>query len=385
MQYSDSDSVTNFWRGRLCFAAFEACGSEGVERLTNRAAASAALRSWPYRRINDRLFDVNLEKDVETFHELFGALEQELHTVIVGMDDVVRRVLTAIFAGGHILLEGVPGLGKTLLVKSVARTLNLSFKRIQFTPDLMPSDVTGTQVLSSAEGGARGFVFKPGPLFANIVLADEINRATPKTQAALLEAMEERQITALENTYQLPAPFFVLATQNPIELEGTYPLPEAQLDRFLMKLLVPAPSEAELKEILRRTTGAERREVRPLAEGAAMTQALDLMRGLVRRVAIADPLAAAIVRLISALTPASQYATAKTKKYVRFGPGPRGAQSVILVAKVQALLDRRMNVSFDDIKAALTPTLRHRLILSFDAEADGVTADDIIEELKRAK
>jgi MoxR-like ATPase len=249
----------------------------------------------------------------------------------------------------------------------------------------MPSDVTGTQVLTEEAGGSRRFVFKQGPVFANIVLADEINRATPKTQAALLEAMEERQVTVLDQTYPLPQPFFVLATQNPIELEGTYPLPEAQLDRFLVKVLVPAPSSLELKEILARTTGTVAQQVMPVFKPDQALSEIARMQDIVRHVVISDPLQDVLVRIVAALTPGSEFATESVKQYVRFGPGPRGAQSVVLAAKVSALLDGRINISFDDIRQVLHSTLRHRLILQFQAEADGVSADDLIEEVRNAK
>jgi len=301
------------------------------------------------------------------------------------MQDVVRCSLAAIFAGGHVLLEGVPGLGKTLLVKSISRALGISFKRIQFTPDLMPSDVTGTQVLTEDDRGSRKFVFKQGPLFANIVLADEINRATPKTQSALLEAMEERQVTVFDQTYQLPLPFFVLATQNPVELEGTYPLPEAQLDRFLLKVMVKPPSSPELKEILLRTTGTQVPETHAVFSETAAAKNFEMMRQLVRHVVISNPMQEVIVRMIAALTPQSQFATARVKQYVRFGPGPRGAQGVVLASKVMALLDGRVNLSFEDIKSVILPALRHRIMTNFHAEADNVSSDDLIEEIKNAK
>ncbi|WKZ57601.1 MAG: AAA family ATPase [Bdellovibrionota bacterium] len=326
-----------------------------------------------------------LEEAIYEFIQVFSDAENEVSRMMVGMKDIIRGTLSAIFAGGHVLLEGVPGLGKTLLVKSVSTVLGLSFKRIQFTPDLMPSDVTGTQVLTEDESGRRSFTFKPGPLFANIVLADEVNRTTPKTQAALLEAMEEKQITVLDQTYTLPKPFFVLATQNPIELEGTYPLPEAQLDRFLVKLLVSPPSSEDLKEILRRTTGVHIPEVRTLLPAEQMQEVISRMRLLVREVVAPDPIREVVVRIMMALTPGSDYATDKVNKYVRFGPGPRGAQSMVLCAKVAALLDSRINLAFEDVKSAMASTLRHRLILNFQAEADGVTADDIIEEVRSAK
>ncbi|MEZ4753794.1 MAG: AAA family ATPase [Bdellovibrionota bacterium] len=327
-----------------------------------------------------------LAADVESFSHNYSLIRDEIGQVIVGMDEVVRGTLSAIFAGGHVLLEGVPGLGKTLLVKSIARALGLSFKRIQFTPDLMPSDVTGTQVLSEDESGKRSFIFKHGPIFANIVLADEINRATPKTQAALLEAMEEKQVTVLGDTHRLEQPFFVLATQNPVELEGTYPLPEAQLDRFLVKLLLKTPDSESLKTILTRTTGSSIPQSESVfASNSDGTQKIEAMKALVRRVLAADPLLEILVRVISALTPGNEFATKKVNQYVRFGPGPRGAQAVMMLAKVNALLDQRVNISFVDIRDALLPALRHRLVLNFHAEADGITSDDIIAEVQNAK
>ena len=326
-----------------------------------------------------------LSSAVNDFHATFANLEQEVGKVIVGMQDVVRSTLSAICARGHVLLEGAPGLGKTSLVKAISTALGLSFKRVQFTPDLMPSDITGTQILTEEPGEGRRFVFKEGPIFANIVLADEINRATPKTQSALLEAMEERQVTVLNQTYKLPLPFFVLATQNPIEVEGTYPLPEAQLDRFLVKVLVPSPSSAELKEILTRTTGTVTSPVNPIFSADEAPKRLSVMQDLVRHVVVSDPIQEVIVRLIAALTPGSPFATPNAKRYIRFGPGPRGAQSLVMNAKVSALLDKRINLAFEDIQKAITPTLRHRLILNFQAEADGITADDLIEEVRTAK
>ena len=327
----------------------------------------------------------SLQRDIQDFQGSFYALENEVRRTIVGMEGVVRATLSAVFARGHVLLEGVPGLGKTLLVKSLASALGLSFKRVQFTPDLMPSDVTGTQVLTEDGEGARRFVFKQGPVFANIVLADEINRATPKTQASLLEAMEERQVTVLDQTYQLPLPFFVLATQNPIELEGTYPLPEAQLDRFLVKVLVEPPTSAELKEILVRTTGTTSYKIKPVFESEIASERIAAMQSVVRHVLVSDPLQEVLVRIIAALTPTSPFATERVKRYLRFGPGPRGAQSIVLASKVSALLDGRINISFEDIRSVLNSTLRHRLILHFQAEADGITADDLIEEVRNAK
>ncbi len=326
-----------------------------------------------------------LERSIKDFQTSFLKIEHEVGKAIVGMQDVVRGTLSAICARGHVLLEGVPGLGKTSLVKSISQALGLTFKRVQFTPDLMPSDVTGTQILTEDENGGRRFVFKEGPVFANIVLADEINRATAKTQSSLLEAMEERQVTVLDQTHPLPKPFFVLATQNPIELEGTYPLPEAQLDRFLFKLVVSPPTSQELKEILSRTTGTSAHEISPVFPPEDAHTYLLAMQNIVRHVVISDPMQEVIVRVIAALTPTSPFATAKVKKYLRFGPGPRGAQAVVLAAKVAALLDGRINLSFEDIRGFIKPALRHRLIVNFQAEADAVTADDLIEEVRNAK
>lgn len=322
--------------------------------------------------------------EVGKFTDVFKTIEREISRVIVGMSDTVRMTLASIFAGGHVLLEGAPGLGKTLLVKSIAQTFGLSFHRIQFTSDLMPSDITGTQVLAEDEQNRRRFIFKPGPVFANIVLADEVNRAGPKTQSALLEAMEEKQVSILGETYKLPEPFFVLATQNPIELEGTYPLPEAQLDRFLLKLVVNTPNAQALKDILSRTTGSQSAQIQPIFPPSEVAARILQMRQLVRRVLVAPPLEDLLVGMMFALTPQGASATELVSQYVRFGPGPRGAQAVLLVAKVFALLDNRINVAYDDIKNALVPALRHRLILNYQAEAEGVTTDQVIEEVRDA-
>ena len=318
----------------------------------------------------------------ENFQELFHRLESEVSKVIVGHDDVIRKVLIAFFAGGHVLLEGVPGLGKTLLVKSLSQVLGMSFKRIQFTPDLMPSDIVGTQVLAESDG-RREFQFKKGPIFAHVVLADEINRATPKTQSAVLEAMEEKQVTVFGESYALESPFMVLATQNPIELEGTYPLPEAQLDRFFFKLLVAPPSPAELKEILQRTTGAESADVSRVlsADGVEL---LGGMNQLLRQVLIAPPIEDYVVRLIHATQPGSSNgdpAASPVKQYLRFGSSPRGAQSVILGAKGNALAEGRVHVSYEDVAKVVYPALRHRIILNFQAEAENVNADQILGAL----
>ncbi len=321
------------------------------------------------------------EERVKEFRRLFTAIEEEVGRVIVGHRDVVRKVLTAFFAGGHVLLEGVPGLGKTLIVKSLGQALGLSFKRIQFTPDLMPSDIVGTQVLSEG-AGERHFEFKRGPVFANIVLADEVNRATPKTQSAILEAMEEQQVTVFGETYRLESPFFVLATQNPIEIEGTYPLPEAQLDRFLFKLIVRPPNSVELSEILARTTADMRYQIRPMLLADQAQALVEEMKTLVRQVLLAPPLSSYVARLIAAATPGDdQSPVPEVTQYFRYGPGPRGAQAITLGAKVNALLDGRVNVSFDDITDVTLPALRHRCLLNFQAEAENVGADQILAVL----
>jgi MoxR-like ATPase len=320
----------------------------------------------------------------ENFREIFARLEREVRKVIVGHDDVIRNILIAFFAGGHVLLEGVPGLGKTLLVKSLSRALGVSFKRIQFTPDLMPSDIVGTQVLTESDG-RREFQFKKGPIFAHVVLADEINRATPKTQSAVLEAMEEKQVTVFGESYNLESPFMVLATQNPIELEGTYPLPEAQLDRFFFKLLVSPPTPPELVDILKRTTGAESEQITKVLPDNA-ERLINEMKQVLRQVLIAPPIEEYVVRLTHATHPQSQAGVVSApavKQYLRFGSSPRGAQSVILGAKGHALAEGRVHVSYEDVEKLIYPALRHRLILNFQADAESVTADQIIAEVMK--
>jgi MoxR-like ATPase len=307
--------------------------------------------------------------------ELAQALETELSRLIVGQKELVRDTVIALIAGGHMLLEGVPGLGKTVLVRSLGQTLKLTFARIQFTPDLMPADIVGTNVIRE-EHGRRDFQYQPGPLFANLVLADEVNRATPKTQSALLEAMQERTVTVGTETRTLPEPFFVLATQNPIELEGTYPLPEAQLDRFFFKALVPFPSEEELLEIARRTTGADT----PKLESVADAEAILAAQRVAREVPIAEHVLAHAGRLILATHP-DRTNLDSVRTYVRFGASPRGLQTLVLAGKVRALLEGRYNVAFDDLDAVVRPALRHRIFLKFEAEADDVTADQLIGEI----
>jgi MoxR-like ATPase len=322
---------------------------------------------------------------VAEFRKVFARAEAEVGRVIVGHRDVIRKVLTALFGGGHILIEGVPGLGKTLMVKTAADALGLSFKRIQFTPDLMPSDIVGTQVLTESDG-RREFQFKAGPIFAHIVLGDEVNRATPKTQSAVLEAMEERQVTVFGTTYHLDAPFFVLATQNPIELEGTYPLPEAQMDRFLFKVVMVSPKPEELREILNRTTGATTYQVQPIFDPTVAPTTIEGLKHLVREVMVAEPIERYVISIIGACTPGGPGVSPEISQYLRFGPSPRGAQSLILCAKVNALLDGRVSISFDDVNDAIIPALRHRLLRNFQAEAENVSAESILEQaVKRLK
>ncbi|HUN57918.1 MAG TPA: AAA family ATPase [Candidatus Binataceae bacterium] len=322
---------------------------------------------------------------VAEFRRTFSKAEAEVGRVIVGHREVIRKVLAALFCGGHILIEGVPGLGKTLLVKTTADVLGLSFKRIQFTPDLMPSDIVGTQVLTESEG-RREFRFAAGPIFAHVVLGDEINRATPKTQSAVLEAMEERQVTVLGTTYVLDPPFFVLATQNPIELEGTYPLPEAQMDRFLFKVVMGSPKPDELREILNRTTGAASYKVAPIFDEASASARIEQLKSLVREVMVSEPVERYIIAIIGACTPGGPNAIPEVSQYLRFGPSPRGAQALILSAKVNALLEGRVTASYEDVEDAIIPALRHRLLRNFQAEAENVTTESILEQaLKRLK
>jgi MoxR-like ATPase len=313
---------------------------------------------------------------VDQFRELAKKIETEIGRVIVGQNEVVRGVLIGILAGGHVLLEGVPGLGKTMLIRTLGQVLNLKFSRIQFTPDLMPADIVGTEILIDQDG-QRAFRFQAGPVFANLVLADEINRATPKTQSALLEAMQEHSVTVAQQTYQLEEPFFVMATQNPLEMEGTYPLPEAQLDRFLFKINVPFPSAKELVEILARTTGKDTSAAQTAVSGAEIVQ----MRDLARQTPIASHVSEYVARLIVATHPDSAEATPLVKQYVRYGSSPRGGQAIMLGAKIVALLAERYNVAFDDIQAVAASALRHRLILNFEGLAEGISADRIVAEL----
>jgi MoxR-like ATPase len=328
---------------------------------------------------------VSPDQRVAEFRKIFARAENEVGRVIVGHQDVVRKLLSALFCGGHILIEGVPGLGKTLMVKTAAETLGLVFKRVQFTPDLMPSDIIGTQVLTEVDGH-REFQFKHGPIFAHMVLGDEINRATPKTQSAVLEAMEEHQVTVFGVTHILEAPYIVLATQNPIELEGTYPLPEAQMDRFLFKVVMGPPKPEELREILNRTTGVAHAVIQPVFDPATAPREIEALKELVREVMVAEPLERYVIGLIGSCTPGGPGASPEVTQYLRFGPSPRGAQALILCAKVNALLAGRVSVSYEDIDDGIIPCLRHRLLRNFQAEAENVSSESILEQVtKRLK
>ncbi len=328
---------------------------------------------------------VSPDQRVADFRKIFSRAESEIARVIVGHQEAVRKLMTALFCGGHVLIEGVPGLGKTLMVKAASETLGLSFKRIQFTPDLMPSDIIGTQVLTEADGH-REFQFKPGPIFAHMVLGDEINRATPKTQSAVLEAMEEHQVTVFGTTYPLEPPYIVLATQNPIELEGTYPLPEAQMDRFLFKVVMGSPKPEELREIMHRTTGTTTNKIQPLYDAARAPAAIENLKTLVREVMVAEPLERYVIGIIGGCTPGGPGAIPEVSQYLRFGPSPRGAQALIMCAKVNALLAGRVSISYEDIDDGIIPSLRHRLLRNFQAEAEDVSSEAILEQaMKRLK
>ena len=322
---------------------------------------------------------VNVEATVSEFTHDLRTLREEIGTMIVGQEDIVEGVLTCLLGGGHALLEGVPGLGKTLLVRTLAETIHATFSRIQFTPDLMPADIVGTNVIVEDHGGKR-FEFQKGPIFAHIVLADEINRATPKTQSALLEAMSEGSVTVSKQTYKLEKPFFVLATQNPLEMEGTYPLPEAQLDRFFFKLVVQYPDKEDLHTILDRTTSDEVPQPKAVIDKSRIMT----MRELVRKVPLARQIQDYAVRVVLATHPDNPEATPLSKQFMRYGASPRGLQSIILAAKIRALLEGRYAVAIDDIRHVSAPALRHRMILNFEGEAEGVKADTIIAEILKA-
>jgi len=318
-----------------------------------------------------------MQERVENFRDSFLRVKEEISKVIVGQQDIIEGVLICLFANGHVLLEGLPGLGKTLTIKTMSDALALSFSRIQFTPDLMPADIIGTNIVAENEEGRKEFQFQQGPLFANVVLADEINRATPKTQSAMLEAMQEHTVSVAGTTHPLQEPFLVLATQNPIEMEGTFPLPEAQLDRFLFKLKVEYPAIEELSTILDRTTVNEI----PKADKVLESDQVMEMRWLIREVTLATHVREHAVKLTFATRPESDLSPDIVKKYVRYGSSPRGAQALILSSKVMALLEGRYNVAIEDINKTAYPALRHRMILNFEGEAESINTDDIIKEI----
>ncbi|QDV62733.1 MULTISPECIES: AAA family ATPase [Crateriforma] len=319
----------------------------------------------------------DMQAQAEQFRDRYGALREMIGRVIVGHDDIVHGVLTAMLCGGHCLLEGVPGLGKTMLVRTLAEVLDLNFNRIQFTPDLMPADILGTNMIVEDAEGHRRFEFQRGPVFTQILLADEINRATPKTQSAMLETMQEGTVTAAGHRFELDRPFFVLATQNPIEQEGTYPLPEAQLDRFLFKLVVGYSSRDELNTIVDRTTRGERASVEKVMGGEEILQ----LQQLIRDVILAKHVQDYLVRLTLATHPEGPHSVDATNQYVRWGSSPRGAQTLALASKVRALLDGRYNVSFEDIRRVFLPTMRHRVLLNFEAQAEGVETDQVLLDI----
>lgn len=317
------------------------------------------------------------EKEIKEILLTINNVEQEVGKAIIGQKDIVRQVIIAILAGGNVLLEGVPGLGKTQLVKTLSRVLDLSFSRIQFTPDLMPADVVGTNIIARDESGNSRFEFQKGPIFANIVLADEINRATPKTQSALLEGMQEQTVTVGKSTYKLPQPFMVLATQNPLEMEGTYPLPEAQLDRFLFKLDVKFPTLEELEKIMDVTITNNVVELQKIMDGEKI---LDIRR-IIKEVPMAKAVQEYALKVVLATHGKSEDAPEIAKKYIRFGASPRAAQAIVLTSKIRALMEGRYNVSFEDVKYVAYPALRHRFFLNFDAVAEGITTDKLISEI----
>lgn len=321
-----------------------------------------------------------LKRDLDQFRADFQRLRDEIGKVIVGQDNIVRGTLISLVAGGHVLLEGVPGLGKTLLVRTLSDALTAKFSRIQFTPDLMPADLIGTNVMLETQEGGRNFQFQGGPIFSNVVLADEINRATPKTQSALLEAMQEHSVTVAGTTHRLDGLFFVMATQNPLEMEGTYPLPEAQLDRFFFKLLVEYPSTEEIETILDRTTEADSPSVEPVIAEERIMQ----MSQLARRIPIAEDVRRYGIGIVMATHPDKPEASEMTKKYVRYGSSPRGAQALILAAKINAILDNRYHVSREDLQEVAPMVLRHRLILNFEGQAENIRADDVVADILKS-
>jgi MoxR-like ATPase len=325
----------------------------------------------------ETLTPAELARRLDDFRNRFGRLTREIRRAIVGYDDLIDDCVVAIFSQGHVLLEGVPGLGKTYLVKVLSRVLGLSFGRVQCTPDLMPADILGTHIVGEDESGRRSFRFEQGPVFKNLLLVDEINRTTPKTQAALLEVMQERSVTAGGDRFILPEPFFVLATQNPLEMEGTYPLPEAQLDRFFFKLRVPFPTLPELVEISRRTSGFDEPDLEMIMDGPELIA----MQRLLTHVPVADPLTSYAASLVLATHPENALAGASVRRFVSYGASPRGLQTLIRGARVHCVLDGRTAVSIDDIRRVAAPALRHRLILNFEGEAESIVSDDLISEI----
>ena len=319
----------------------------------------------------------DIASEVASFQEKIAILRKEIGRMIVGQREVIDGVILCLLADGQVLLEGVPGLGKTMLVRTLSEAIDCQFNRIQFTPDMMPSDITGTNMIVEDERGNKVFEFQKGPVFTNILLADEINRATPKTQAALLEAMQEKSVTVGGHTYKLEAPFFVMATQNPLEMEGTYPLPEAQLDRFLFKIDVPFPNKDELHEVLRRTTAGES----PKVSAVMSKQDILTLRALAAEVPIAEHVQDYALKIVLGTHPEMDTCSERVKKYVRFGSSPRGAQAIIKAAKIHANFDGRFNVSNDDIRFAAVPALRHRTILNFEGVAENISTDDILADL----
>jgi MoxR-like ATPase len=321
------------------------------------------------------------EAAVREFQDVFGTVRREIAKVVVGHEQAIEIILTAFFAGGHVLIEGVPGIGKTLIVRSLAEALNLTFNRIQFTVDLMPADITGTRIINEGPDGRREFLFVPGPVFAHILLADEINRATPKTQSALLEAMAEQQVTVAGTSYPLAPPFFVLATLNPIEMEGTYHLPEAQLDRFLFKVLLDYPAQDELERILGETTTADLPTVNAVLPRETAAVRVEQLKRLVRRVLVAPHLERYVAALVRSTVPASGELDETLARYVSYGSSPRGGQALILGAKVMALLDGRPHMTFEDVERVALPALRHRLVMNFSAEAAGIQPGEVVERV----
>ncbi len=369
-----------------CCTPEDACRTENYlkHRVIVRLADSPGLACFALKttvcvavetyRMN---VDDQLKQQLDEFRADFHRLRSEISRVIVGQQEILDDMLISLIAGGHVLLEGVPGLGKTLTVRTLAEALHLAFHRIQFTPDLMPADLLGTNVLAETTDGRKVFEFQKGPVFANVLLADEINRATPKTQSALLEAMQEQSVTVAGVTHRLAEPFFVMATQNPLEMEGTYPLPEAQLDRFFCKLLVRYPSVSDLEMILDRTTESQK----PKADAVMTGERILAMSDLSRRIPIAAEIRRYGIALVVATHPEHQLAAGSARKFVRYGASPRGLQALILGAKIRAILDNRCHVSRDDLRRMAAPVLRHRLILNFEGQAEGISTDDVIAEV----